>query len=163
MALVFSNQQRTRMNVTYGDPMLRPGGQALEFYTSVGLHLDRPNAEEIEYANAVDKKDKVNPIGMIITGKTWKNTLCSPYRPLSLPIRFMGKLSVNKEWEIATYGKRFGVFRAKNGSEIQGGANWCYDGTVIGDSQKATEEALRADPELSQAVELKIRELMMGN
>ena len=168
MALVFTNQLRNKMNVTYGSPLHRPGGEALEFFTSTGLHLDAPTAAEIEYPpGSKDSNGRIKvdaePIGMTITGKTWKNSLCSPLRRLDLPIRFAGRLSIDREWELAKYGRKFGVFRSKSGGEIAGGAYWCYDGNVLGDSQKATEDALRENLELSREVELKIRELMAGN
>ena len=97
---------------------------------------------------------------MTITGRTWKNSLCSPMRRLELQIRFTGKLSMNREGEIAVFGKRLGVFRAKNGNEITGGANWCYQGKVLGESQKDVETALREDPELASEITQKIREVM---
>lgn len=168
MAVVFSNQLRARIGQMYGDPKGRPGGYALEFYTSVGLHLDEPTAKEFEYppGSKDDKgklKDEAEPIGMTITGKTWKNSICSPRRRLELPIRFSGgRLTIDREGELADYGKRFEVLRSKSGTPITGGANWCYQGEVIGASRQETKTYLREHREAALEIESAVRAAMIA-
>ena len=76
-SLILINQTRTKIGVMYGDPTSLPGGQAITFYASIILRVNK------------DKKrittDKVtgDPVGHAMEVKNTKNKVASPGRQTS--------------------------------------------------------------------------------
>lgn len=160
MALVFTNQYRAKI-VMYGDPRQRTGGYALEYYTSVGVDLNKEGGlDYADDATADQKKSKENPIGMVITGKTWKNIIAPPFRPFQLTIGFMDGLKMNMSAEIVDFGGKYGLFKSKGGGNAGSGSQWFYEGVLVGDNRKAAMETLNQDADMRLECIAQIRKLM---
>lgn len=161
MAVIFLNQYRTKMNVTYGSPLTRPGGKALDYYCSVLLELQTPKWDEMEFNNTTDKEARRDPIGFTIRGKTTKNSICPNYREISIPVRFIDGLHLDYYGEVLNYGKQYAVFTNKDGGPlIHGGSNWYYKGEQVGKDRSEVRAWLKENDDLYQDIIRQIRELM---
>lgn len=161
-AIIFLNQLRQGMDVY--EPTVHPGGKALAYYASVSIDLKKPPADDFEYLNAADKTAKRNPIGIAITGKTYKNIVTAPFREISIPIRFNNGLSVDTMSEIIQYGPEYGVFTGKSGGKP---GHWYYKGEFLGESSATTKLALQEkfyeEPEFMDQIIREIRQGMIGS
>lgn len=80
--MLYLNQTRTKPGVMYGDPTTTPGGQAVEFYSSVRLALGRKRVVE---GSGSDKET----IGQLITIETKKNKLNRPFQTTDIRLKFL--------------------------------------------------------------------------
>lgn len=69
--IIFLNQTRTKLGVTYGDPTTTPGGGAPEFYASIRVSLSRA---------MLKSADKTKTIGQRITANVIKNKVVAPFQ-----------------------------------------------------------------------------------
>lgn len=161
MAVLMTNQFRTTP-VQYGNPNTRTGGNALKFFTSVGVDLERIGADDQLYANNEDKKGKVNPVGAIIVGKTWKNSVAPNFRRFELPVLFSPGLCVDRFAELVDFGKLYGALTAKDGGPIGSGAYHYFKGEMIGESYSKAIEAISKDSVLAEEIETMIRTRLNG-
>lgn len=76
---LFLNQVRQNVGVMFGDADTSPGGNALEFYSSVIIKLQR---------RSKIKNAKGRPIGVETLATCTKNKLSAPFRSCTLPIYF---------------------------------------------------------------------------
>jgi recombination protein RecA len=77
--LVFTNQVRTKMGVSFGDPTTAPGGYAIPHHASVIVKL---------YKSGVIKDKQGEPIGTGVRAKVQKNRISSPGRECHFSIYF---------------------------------------------------------------------------
>jgi len=73
VCLVFVNQLRQKMGVTYGDNQVTPGGKSVPFYASVRIRLTK-------YGNIKGKGTASEPVGQTVKAKVTKNKTAPPYR-----------------------------------------------------------------------------------
>jgi recombination protein RecA len=80
IALVFTNQLRQKLGVSFGDPWTTSGGKALPFHAST----------RVRFKNAGQIKDgsKKNTIGIKIKAQVIKNRLGPPMRTADFPLYF---------------------------------------------------------------------------
>ncbi|MBC8428076.1 MAG: hypothetical protein H8D94_01245 [Candidatus Pelagibacter sp.] len=80
IALIFTNQLRQKLGVSFGDPWTTSGGKALPFHAST----------RIRFKNAGQIKDtsKKNTIGIKIKAQVVKNRLGPPMRTAEFPLYF---------------------------------------------------------------------------
>lgn len=76
--LVFINQVRDKIGVSFGDPTSTPGGKALKFFASTRLQIDR--------LSQIKEKD-IN-VGNVTKLKAMKNKAAAPFREASLNLYF---------------------------------------------------------------------------
>ena len=98
IALIFTNQLRQKLGVSFGDPWTTSGGKALGFHASVRLRLSN---------TGVLKDKQGRPIGMRTLVKVQKNRLGPPLREVHYDIYFDsgidnpgGWLNLMKDYEI---------------------------------------------------------------
>jgi recombination protein RecA len=101
ICLIFTNQLRTKMGVSFGDPWTTAGGKAIPFHASVRLRLK----------NLGQIKAKVNAVEQIVGSKTSvqvvKNRMGPPHRKINYEIyydsgidNYGGWLSVMKSFSL---------------------------------------------------------------
>mgnify|MGYP003635630876 CR=1 FL=1 len=80
VALIFTNQLRQKLGVSFGDPWTTSGGKALPFHASTRVRFK--NMGQIKDAS------KKNTIGIKIKGQVIKNRLGPPMRTAEFPLFF---------------------------------------------------------------------------
>ena len=137
--VVFINQIRHKIGVTFGSPETTTGGNALKFYSTVRLDVRR--------IGALKRGDEV--IGNRTRVKVAKNKLASPFKEAELDVIF--GVGINREGEILDLGVDLGIVD-KSGSWFS------VEGERLPQGRDRAAEALRDNPALCRRVENAIRE-----
>src|SRR3954462_6532847 len=136
---IFINQLREKIGVMFGNPETTPGGNALKFSASVRLDIRR----------MAQIKDGEEAVGNRVKVKVVKNKVAPPFRQAEFDIVF-GE-GISKLGEIIDMGVELGI--------VQKSGSWfSYDTTKLGQGREAVKQLLRDNPELSNEIEVKIRE-----
>ncbi len=142
--VIFLNQLRLKIGVTYGNPETTTGGNALKFYASVRLDIRRIQTLKRgteEYGN----RAKV---------KVAKNKVAPPFRIAEFDIIF-GK-GISSLGCVVDMAEETGVI-------IRRGAWYSYNGDNIGQGRDNTISHLKDNPEFAQNIEQQVRQkLEMG-
>ena len=137
--VIFINQIRMKIGVMFGNPETTTGGNALKFYSSVRLDIRR--------IGAIKNGDEV--IGNRTRVKVVKNKVAPPFRKVEFDIMF-GK-GISRSGEILDIATELGV--------IQKSGSWfSYNDTKLGQGRDAVKNMISDNPELSEEIELKIKE-----
>ncbi len=136
--VIFINQIRMKIGVMFGSPETTTGGNALKFYSSVRMDIRR--------IGAIKKGDEV--IGNQTRVKVVKNKIAPPFRNAEFEILY-GE-GISREGEIIDMGVAEG-FVDKSGSW------YSYNGDRIGQGKENVRQFLKANPDVSQEIEKKIR------
>ena len=141
--LLFVNQLRENIGVTYGRRTTTSGGRALRYYASGRL--------EVLPSSLIKINKEV--IGRYIEVKILKSKTSRPYISAEFPIIF-GQ-GIDSQRELATIAMSFGVARKKGSWISYGGDKW--QGT------DAFAESIREDSELEQELLKEVREELSGD
>ena len=133
--IMFINQIRMQIGVTFGNPETTPGGRALRFYASVRLDIRR-----IETLKGAD-----GARGNRVRVKVVKNKVAPPFRQAEFDILF--NKGINREGEIIDLGVAAKVVSA-SGSWLS------YGDLRLGQGKEKAAEFLVANPDVA----LEIRE-----
>ncbi len=138
--VIFLNQLRQKIGISYGNPETTTGGNALKFYASVRLDIRRiqtlKKANEGEYGNRV----KV---------KVAKNKVAPPFRIAEFDIIF-GK-------GISTLGCLVDIAE-ETGIITRRGAWYSYNGDNIAQGRDNTIKYLEEKPETAKLIEQQVRD-----
>ena len=137
-AVVFINQLREKIGITYGSPEVTPGGRALKFYSSVRIDLRR--VESIKQGAEV--------IGNRVRARVVKNKVAAPFRVAEFDIMF--NLGISKMGDILEIGVDQGIIK-------KSGAFYSYGETKLGQGRENSKEFLIQHPEIAASVEGRIR------
>ena len=137
-AVIFINQLREKIGVTYGSPEVTPGGRALKFYSSVRIDLRR--VESIKQAAEV--------IGNRVRARVVKNKVAAPFRVAEFDIMF--NLGISKMGDILEIGVEQGIIK-------KSGAFYSYGETKLGQGRENSKEFLIQHPEIAASVEGRLR------
>ena len=137
-AVIFINQLREKVGVTYGSPEVTPGGRALKFYSSVRIDLRR--VESIKQGAEV--------IGNRVRARIVKNKVAAPFRVAEFDIMF--NLGISKMGDILEIGVEQGIIK-------KSGAFYSYGETKLGQGRENSKEFLIQHPEIAQSVEGRLR------
>jgi recombination protein RecA len=140
--LIFINQIRMKIGVSYGNPETTTGGNALKFYSSVRLEVRK--FETIE-------KGESEAIGNRVRVKVVKNKVAPPFRKVELEIIF-GK-GVSALGGILDAAVKYNLIDKK-------GAWYAYGEEKIGQGRDNVIAFLESRPELVMEFEEKLRKLM---
>jgi recombination protein RecA len=136
--VIFINQIRMKIGVMFGSPETTTGGNALKFYASVRLDIRR--------IGGIKKGDEV--VGNETRVKVVKNKVAPPFREAIFDILY-GE-GTSREGEIVELGVIHKLVE-------KSGSWYAYKGEKIGQGKDNAREYLKANPQIAQEIEAKIR------
>jgi len=136
--VIFINQIRMKIGVMFGSPETTTGGNALKFYASVRLDIRR--------IGSIKKGDEV--VGNETRVKVVKNKVAPPFREAIFDILY-GE-GTSRQGEIVELGVIHKLVE-KSGSWFS------YNGEKIGQGKDNAREYLKANPQIAEEIEAKIR------
>lgn len=137
--VVFINQLREKVGIMFGNPEVTPGGRALKFYSSVRLEVRR--AETL--------KQGTEMVGNRTRVKVVKNKVAPPFKQAEFDLMY-GE-GISREGNILDIGAEIDIVN-------KSGAWYSYGDERLGQGRENAKAALRANPELTQEIEQRIRE-----
>ncbi len=137
-AVVFINQIRTKIGVTFGSPETTTGGRALRFYASVRLDIRR--------IGGVKEKDEAT--GNRVRVKVVKNKVAPPHGSAEFDILFGH--GIDRAGELVDHGLSVGLVQ-------KSGAWFSMGETRLGQGRNKASDYMRANPKVADALEQNIR------
>jgi len=137
--VIFLNQLRQKIGISYGNPEVTTGGNALKFYASVRLDIRRIQT----------LKKGTEEYGIRAKVKVAKNKVAPPFR--------IGEFDILFGQGISTLGCLLDLAE-QEGIVIRKGAWYSYDGDNIGQGRDNTVQRLLEDPEFAAKVEAQVKE-----
>ena len=137
--VIFINQIRMKIGVTYGSPEVTAGGNALKFYSSVRIDIRRKQS--------LKKGDDV--FGSETKVKVVKNKVAPPFRQAEFDLMY-GE-GISREGCIVDMAVECGVAK-------KSGAWYTYGEERLGQGREAAKATLRQNPEMREELENKVRE-----
>ena len=137
--VIFLNQLRLKIGVTYGNPETTTGGNALKFYASVRLDIRRIQT----------LKKGSEEYGIRAKVKVAKNKVAPPFRIAEFDVIFGQGIS------------RLGCLldvAEETGIVTRRGAWYSYEGDNIGQGRDNTIQRLKEDPKFAQTIEQQVRQ-----
>lgn len=138
-AVIFINQLREKVGVTYGNPEVTTGGRALKFYASVRIEIRR--AEKLKIGTEI--------IGSRTKAKIVKNKVAPPFKEAEFDIMY-GE-GISKVGELVDLGVTCDVIK-------KSGAWFSYNDQKIGQGRENVKVYLTEHPELMAEIEEKIKQ-----
>ena len=136
--VIFINQLREKIGVTYGNPETTPGGRALKYFSSVRIDVRRIEAI----------KSGAEQIGNRTRAKIVKNKVAPPFREAEFDIMF-GE-GISKYGEIIDLAVKLDI--------IEKGGAWYTVGDMRFQGRDNVKEYLKEHPEVTDDLEAKIRQ-----
>jgi recombination protein RecA len=140
--VIFINQLREKVGVTYGSPEVTTGGRALKFYASVRIDVRR--VETI--------KQGLESIGSRTRAKVVKNKIAPPFKVAEFDIMY-GQ-GISREGILVDLGTSFDIM-------VKSGSWYSYNGERLGQGKENVKQTLKDHPELAAEIETKIRESLL--
>ncbi len=139
--VIFINQIREKIGVMFGNPETTTGGRALKFYSTIRLDIRR----------IASVKDGADNVGNRVRVKVVKNKVAPPFKEAEFDIMFGEGISLAGDV----------VDLAVTNNIIEKSGAWfSYNGERIGQGRENTKAYLKSHPEVMEAVEAKIREVL---
>jgi len=139
--VMFINQLRDKIGVSFGNPETTTGGNALKFYSSVRIDVRRQAAP-------LKNKDG-EAYGSLTKVKVVKNKVAPPFQRTEFEIIY-GE-GISKVSEIVDWGTDFDILS-------KSGAWYSYGGTRLANGRDAMKALLHDNPEMAEEIEGKIKE-----
>ena len=137
-AVIFINQLREKVGITYGSPEVTPGGRALKFYSSVRIDLRR--TESIKQGSDI--------IGSRVRARVVKNKIAAPFRVTEFDIMF--NRGISKMGDLLELGVNEGILK-------KAGAFYSYGDTRLGQGRENSKDFLSQHPEIAESIEARVR------
>jgi len=131
--VIFLNQTRMKIGISWGNPETTPGGLALKFYASVRIDLRR--IAQIKHGEEI--------IGNRIKAKIVKNKVAAPFKTTEFDIYY--NEGISKSADLLNTGMKLGVIK-KAGSWLQ------YENTKLGQGIEASKTFLKENPEMVEKI-----------
>ena len=139
--VMFINQLRDKIGVSFGNPETTTGGNALKFYSSVRVDVRRQAAPL--------KNKEGEAYGSLTKVKVVKNKVAPPFQRTEFEIIY-GE-GISKVSEIVDWGTDFDILS-------KSGAWYSYGGTRLANGRDAMQALLHDNPEMAEEIEGKIKE-----
>ncbi|AVM50874.1 recombinase RecA [Capnocytophaga sp. oral taxon 878] len=149
--VIFINQLRDKIGVTFGNPETTTGGNALKFYSSIRLDIRKAGGPQ---GSAAIKDGAGEIVGNRTKVKVVKNKVASPFKSTEFDIIF-GK-GISKIGEILDIGVESDII-------TKSGAWFSYKETRLGQGRDAVLAMLKDNPELTEELEAQVREWLKHN
>ena len=140
--VIFINQIRMTIGVMFGSPETTTGGNALKFYSSVRLDIRR--------IGAIKKGDEV--VGNQTRVKVVKNKVAPPFKQAEFEILY-GQ-GISRLGELIDLGVQHDIVG-------KAGSWYSYGDDRIGQGKDNAREFLKANPEMADEIEKKVRAILM--
>ena len=137
-AVIFINQLREKIGISYGSPEVTPGGRALKFYSSVRIDLRR--VEGIKQGAEI--------VGNRVRARVVKNKVSAPFRVAEFDIMF-GQ-GISKMGGLLDLGVAQGIVK-------KSGAFYSYGDTRLGQGRENSKDFLTHHPEIADSIEARVR------
>ncbi len=137
-AVVFINQIREKIGISYGSPEVTPGGRALKFYSSVRIDLRR--TESLKQGSEI--------IGNRVRARIVKNKVAAPFRVAEFDIMF--NQGISKMGDLLDIGVNQGFVK-------KSGSFYSYGETRLGQGRENSKNFLADNPDIAGAIESLIR------
>ena len=137
-AVVFINQIREKIGISYGSPEVTPGGRALKFYSSVRIDLRR--SESLKQGSEI--------IGSRVRARIVKNKVAAPFRVAEFDIMF--NQGISKMGDLLDIGVKEGIIK-------KAGSFYSYGATRLGQGRENSKAFLSENSEIAGAIEGLIR------
>jgi len=137
--LIFINQIRQKIGVTYGSNETTSGGNALKFYSSIRLEVRR----------ITTLREGDNSIGNRVRAKIVKNKVAPPFKTTQFDIMF--GTGISKEGELVDYGVDLDIVE-KSGSWFS------YGKTRLGQGRENVKQFFKDNPDIHAEIDLKVRQ-----
>lgn len=137
--VIFINQLREKIGVTFGNPETTTGGRALKFYASV--RMDIRKSDTLKQSNDV--------IGNRVKVKIAKNKVAPPFKTVEFDIMY-GQ-GISKEGDILDLASDIDIVQ-------KSGAWYAYNETRIGQGRENAKQFLKEHPEMCIEIENLVRE-----
>jgi recombination protein RecA len=138
--VMFINQLREKIGVMFGNPETTTGGNALKFYASIRLDIRRSTQIKDSNGAVLGNKTRV---------KVVKNKVAPPFKLAEFDIMY-GE-GISKVGEVLDIGVELGIVK-KSGSWFS------YGETKLGQGRDAVKSLIKDNPDLSEELEVKIKE-----
>lgn len=131
--VIFLNQVRMKIGVTWGNPEITSGGTALKFYSSVRIELRR--------LAQIKRGDDI--IGNRVKAKIVKNKVSAPFKVTEFDIYY--NEGISKFSDIINAGLKSGIVK-KSGSWFQ------YGDIKLGQGMEGAKSFLRENPDIMEKI-----------
>ena len=138
---IFINQLREKVGVMFGSPETTSGGRALKFYATIRLDIRR--VEQIKQGTDI--------IGNLTRVKVVKNKVAPPFKVVDVDLIY-GQ-GVSREAEILD-------LAVNNDIINKSGAWFSYNDEKLGQGRENVKEFMKQNPNFTQEIENKIREVL---
>ena len=149
--VIFINQLRDKIGVTFGNPETTTGGNALKFYSSIRLDIRKAGGPQ---GSAAIKDGAGEIVGNRTKVKVVTHQVASPFTSTEFDIIF-GK-GISKIGEILDIGVESDII-------TKSGAWFSYKETRLGQGRDAVLAMLKDNPELTEELEAQVREWLKHN
>lgn len=137
-AVVFINQIREKIGISYGSPEVTPGGRALKFYSSVRIDLRR--SESLKQGSEI--------VGNRVRARIVKNKVAAPFRVAEFDIMF--NRGISKMGDLLDIGVNRGIIK-------KAGSFYSYADTRLGQGRENSKNFLTEHTDIATAIEALIR------
>lgn len=138
--VLFTNQLREKVGISYGSPETTSGGRALKFYASVRLDIRRLQAI---------KKGEDN-IGNRTRIRVTKNKVAAPFKEAEFDIMFFERGGISKVGELLDLGTDLGIVDKR-------GAFYRYGDVMLGQGRENAKIYLLDNQNMANDIEKQIR------
>jgi recombination protein RecA len=138
-AVIFINQIREKIGVSYGSPETTPGGRALKFYCSCRIDVRR----------VAQLKDGEEVVGQRVKAKVVKNKVAPPFRVAEFDM--MHNCGISYEGDILDLGLAQKIL-------TRSGAWFKYGETYLGQGKEKARAFLKENPQVTAELRDKILE-----
>lgn len=142
-AVIFINQLRDKIGVTYGNPEVTTGGRALKFYSSVRLEVRRGDY----IRDGGSKEGKI--LGAVTKIKVVKNKVAPPFKQIEAHLMYGEGFS--HEQCLVELGVELDIIK-------KAGSWYSYNGEKLGQGVENVKKLLQENVSLAEELESKIRE-----